>query len=50
VRTGKIDATGPVGIYPATDIVGESTHQAHEDAEVWIARRRGQDGAGDESA
>ena len=50
VRTGKIDANGPVGIYPATDIIGESTRQAHEDAEAWIVRQRGQEGVDDDQA
>jgi len=50
VRTGKIDAAGPVGIYPATDIIGASTRQALGDAEAWLVRRRGQEGPEDAPA
>jgi SulP family sulfate permease len=35
-RTGKVTAQGPVGVYVATDVVGESTHQAVADAESWL--------------
>lgn len=35
-RTGKVTAEGPVGVYVATDVVGESTHQAIADAQSWL--------------
>jgi SulP family sulfate permease len=35
-RTSKVALTGPVRIYQATDLVGESTQTAYRDAEAWI--------------
>lgn len=35
-RTGKVDVTGPVGVYLASDILGESTRHALADAETWL--------------
>ena len=36
VRTGKLRLTGPVRIYEATAVRGESTQEAHADAETWL--------------
>jgi SulP family sulfate permease len=35
-RTSKVALSGPVRIYQATDLVGESTQAAYRDAEAWI--------------
>lgn len=36
VRTGKLRLRGPVRVYDATPIRGESTRQAVEDARLWL--------------
>jgi len=36
VRTGKLRLTGPVRVYGATPVRGESTTEAHADAETWL--------------
>jgi sulfate permease, SulP family len=36
VRTGKLRLTGPVRIYEATAVRGQSTREAHADAETWL--------------
>jgi sulfate permease, SulP family len=36
VRTGKLRLTGPVRIYEATSVRGESTREAYADAETWL--------------
>lgn len=38
-RTGKIDVDGPVRIYQATSIIGESSRNAFDDAEAWLVQR-----------
>jgi sulfate permease, SulP family len=35
-RTGKVGFTGPVSVYLATDVIGESTRQALADADAWL--------------
>jgi sulfate permease, SulP family len=35
-RTSKVALSGPVRIFQATDLVGESTQAAYRDAEAWI--------------
>lgn len=35
-RTSKVVLTGPVRIFQATELVGESTQDAYRDAEAWI--------------
>ena len=40
VRTGKLGLEGPVRLYEATPIVGESTRAALSDAVGWLANRR----------
>jgi len=39
-RTGKLDFSGPVRLYEATPVIGESTRAALADAEGWLAGRR----------
>jgi SulP family sulfate permease len=36
VRTGKLRLTGPVRVYEATPIRGQSTREAHADAQAWL--------------
>jgi SulP family sulfate permease len=38
-RTGRVDMTGPVDIFEATDLVGESTERALREAETWAIRQ-----------
>lgn len=38
-RTGKIDVDGPVRVYPATSVIGESSRAAYDDAEAWLVQR-----------
>lgn len=35
-RTGKVTLAGPVQVFQATELVGESTQDAYRDAEAWI--------------
>jgi sulfate permease, SulP family len=37
-RTGRVAVTGPVRVYEATDVVGESTLGAYHAAEAWLLR------------
>jgi SulP family sulfate permease len=37
-RTGKLRVDGPVQVYPATDVLGESSRLAVADARAWLAR------------
>ncbi|MEP7214425.1 MAG: SulP family inorganic anion transporter [Acidobacteriota bacterium] len=39
VRTGKLQLTGPVRVYEATSVRGESTEEAHADAQTWLVGR-----------
>ncbi|GAA1552714.1 SulP family inorganic anion transporter [Kribbella sancticallisti] len=39
-RTGHVDVSGPVGIFEATELVGESTEQALRAAETWAVQQR----------
>ncbi|HSM58037.1 MAG TPA: SulP family inorganic anion transporter, partial [Candidatus Sulfomarinibacteraceae bacterium] len=39
VKSGKMRLTGPVRAYEATSIIGESTHEAVEEAEAWLVRQ-----------
>jgi SulP family sulfate permease len=39
-RTGKLDFSGPVRLYEATSILGNSTRAAIADAEGWLAGRQ----------
>jgi hypothetical protein len=36
VRTDKLRLTGPVRVYEATPIRGQSTDEAHADAKAWL--------------
>jgi SulP family sulfate permease len=40
VHAGKLELSGPIRLYDATPIVGESTHSALADAEAWLADRK----------
>lgn len=35
-RSGRIDTSGPVTVYEATDVVGESTLAAYHEGEAWL--------------
>jgi SulP family sulfate permease len=35
-QTGSLDAQGPVKVFGATALIGESTHQALDEADAWI--------------
>jgi SulP family sulfate permease len=35
-QAGRIDASGPVRMYEATEILGDSTSRAYDDAEAWL--------------
>jgi SulP family sulfate permease len=37
-RSGRLDASGPVQVYDATDVVDESTLAAYHAAEAWVIR------------
>lgn len=37
VRTGKLRLSGPVRVYEATPILGQSTREAYADAQAWLA-------------
>jgi len=37
-RTKRLDLTGPVRVFEATDVVGESTSEAYHSAEAWLIR------------
>jgi sulfate permease, SulP family len=39
-RSGKVEETGPLVIYEASAIVGESSRRAAEDARAWLAGQR----------
>src|SRR4051794_27276022 len=39
VRTGKLRLTGPVRVYEATSVRGESTHEAYANAETWLVSK-----------
>ena len=49
VRSGKLRLTGPVRAYEATSIVGESTHEAVEEAEAWLVGQKEAGGELEES-
>jgi SulP family sulfate permease len=40
VRTQKLRLTGPVRVYEATRVLGDSTREARSDAEAWLVDRR----------
>ena len=37
-RTKRLDLTGPVRVFEATEVVGESTSEAYDSAEAWLIR------------
>ncbi|MEI8412275.1 MULTISPECIES: SulP family inorganic anion transporter [unclassified Kribbella] len=39
-RTEQLDVTEPIGVFEATELLGESTEQALREAEAWAVRRR----------
>ncbi|HEY2354096.1 MAG TPA: SulP family inorganic anion transporter [Gaiellaceae bacterium] len=39
-RSGRIDERSPVHVFPATEVVGESTTLAYSEAETWLVERR----------
>ena len=49
VRTGKLRLTGPVRVYEATSVRGQSTLEAHADAETWLVGKSTERASPDES-
>ena len=49
VRSDKLSLTGPVQIYEATSVRGESTEEAHADAQNWLVGLNAKDDAGGEN-
>jgi sulfate permease, SulP family len=37
-RSRRLDPSGPLQVFDATDVVGESTHAAYRAADAWLAR------------
>ena len=37
-RTRRLDLSGPVRLYEATNVLGESTHDARVHGEAWLAK------------
>ena len=49
-RNRSLEASGPVKVYQATEVVGESTIDAYHDADAWVIRTtRGPEGPADPS-
>ena len=48
IRTGKLRLTGPVRVYEATPIRGQSTREAHADARTWLVGKGGDAESGGE--
>ncbi|MFI7061307.1 SulP family inorganic anion transporter [Kribbella sp. NPDC050124] len=40
-RTHRVDKSGPVSVFEATELVGESTGRALHEARTWVVRHRG---------
>ena len=40
VRTGQVDLDGPVRIFTATEVLGDSSRAAMDAAEEWVSRDR----------
>ena len=40
-RNRSLETSGPVKVYEATDLVGESTIDAYHDADSWLIRAAG---------
>ena len=49
VRTGKLRLSGPVRVYEATSVRGQSTREAHADAETWLVGKSTERPSPDES-
>ena len=39
-RTDLMDVSGPVGVFEATELVGQSTEEALQEAETWAVQHR----------
>jgi SulP family sulfate permease len=50
IRTGKLSLSGPVRIYEATAVRGESTREAHADAVNWLVEKTVEGQLPDENA
>jgi hypothetical protein len=35
-HSGRLDESGPIQVFDATDVVGESTLAAHRAAQAWV--------------
>ena len=49
IRTGKLRLTGPVRVYEASPIRGQSTQEAHADAQAWLVGKSTERPSPDES-
>jgi sulfate permease, SulP family len=49
VRTGKLHLRGPVHVYEATSVRGESTEDAYADAKTWLVGQSDETGAATET-
>jgi len=49
VRTGKLRVTGPVRVYEATAVRGQSTREAYADAETWLVGKSAELSSSNES-
>jgi SulP family sulfate permease len=49
IRTGKLRLTGPVRVYEASPIRGQSTQEAHADAETWLVGKNTESPSPEES-
>jgi SulP family sulfate permease len=45
-RVGRLDVSGPVRVYEATDVIGESTLAAFHAAEGWLVHPKAHDPSG----
>jgi SulP family sulfate permease len=50
VRTGKLRLTGPVRVYEATPVRGQSTREAHADARAWLVGKSADASPGERSS
>lgn len=49
VRTANLRLTGPVRSYEATAVRGQSTREAHADAETWLVSKSSESSSSEES-
>jgi SulP family sulfate permease len=42
IRTGKVQVHGPVEVFPATGVIGESSLHAYAEAQAWVVSVNGE--------